>query len=237
MYVNRLVQIVRTLSDNARRRRSVRFRSSFVLDQKTRILDIGSEDGSAIAAVLAGTSVHPGNVYIADIDKALVSEGHDRYGFTPIVIEEAAKLPFEDAYFDIVYCSSVIEHVTVPKASVWELLNGDQFARQAWQRQTEFANEIRRIGRGYFVQTPNKWFIVESHSWLPFVGWLPRTVLVPLLALTNRIWIKRTAPDWYLLTRSKMRKLFPEATLARESFFGMTKSLMAIKSLQNDKPR
>ena len=44
-------------------------------------------------------------------------------------------LPFADGEFDLVYCSSVIEHV--PPA-----------------RRAAFAAELRRVGRGWMVQTP-----------------------------------------------------------------------------------
>ncbi len=49
--------------------------------------------------------------------------------------DAAAGLPFADDEFDLVYCSSVIEHV--PPA-----------------RRAAFAAEARRVGRGWFVQTP-----------------------------------------------------------------------------------
>ena len=54
----------------------------------------------------------------------------------PFVRADAADgLPFADDEFDLVYCSSVIEHV--PPA-----------------RRAAFAAELRRVGRGWFVQTP-----------------------------------------------------------------------------------
>lgn len=58
----------------------------------------------------------------------------------------------------------MIEHVTVPKARVWELRSGVQFRREARERQRAFADEVRRLGRQYFVQTPYRHFPIESHS-------------------------------------------------------------------------
>lgn len=214
----------------ARAGRAELFRAYFELTEQTRILDLGSEDGSSIAAVVKGTRVSPENVYIADIDADAVERGHLRYGFTPVVIPESGQLPFEDLFFDIVYCSSVIEHVTVPKAEVWKLRSGSEFCRRAQAAQREFAKEMERLGRAYFVQTPNRWFPLESHSWLPFLGYLPRRVLVPILSITNVIWVKRTSPDWHLLTAADMRRLFPGARIRRERWAGMTKSIMAIKT-------
>ena len=89
------------------------FRDAFVLDENTKILDLGSESGSNIAAVIRGTGVRNENVYIADIQEDAVRKGGREFGFVPVVIDESEQLDFEDRFFDIVYCSSVIEHVTV----------------------------------------------------------------------------------------------------------------------------
>ncbi|HEY4215032.1 MAG TPA: methyltransferase domain-containing protein [Steroidobacteraceae bacterium] len=219
-------------SQRARARRARLFRERFTLTETTRILDLGSETGAAIRAVLEGTAVRPGNVYIADIRPEVVIGGARRYGFMPVVVPESGALPFPDGFFDIVHCSSVIEHVTLPKEAVWRVTSGKQFRREAWVRQQQFAAEIRRLGRQFFVQTPYKHFPLESHSWLPFVAWLPRGMLVRLFRLTNRFWVKKTAPDWNLLGRTQLAQLFPEARIVTERSFGMTKSLMAVKTNQ-----
>lgn len=225
-FVSEIVQHVRTV---ARSKRARVFLDSFVLDAQTRVLDIGSEDGSNIARVLGGTHVQPRNVYIADISSEMVNKGHAQYGFVPVTIPETGRLPFDDGFFDIVYCSSVIEHVTVPKEKMWAVRSGREFHRAADDSQRHFANEIRRLGKHYFVQTPNKWFPIESHTWLPFIGYLPRAWQLPILRVSNRVWVKRTNPDWRLLTATDMRSLFPDAVIERERLFGITKSIMAIK--------
>jgi SAM-dependent methyltransferase len=224
--VEALMQGVRR---QAREKRAGVFRDAFDIGPGTRILDIGSEDGSAIAAVLAGTAVQPTNVYIADIDTELTQSGHRRFGFVPVDIPESGELPFEDKFFDIVYCSSVIEHVTVPKEMVWSIRSDEDFRNRAQLSQRMFASEIRRLGKKYFVQTPNKWFPIESHTWLPFVGYLPRAWQLQVIDFSNRYWVKRTSPDWYLLTDNDMHALFPDATIRRERYLGVTKSIMALK--------
>lgn len=221
-----LVERVRT---RARTARAAVFRREFRVGEKTRILDIGSEDGTAIARVLAGSGIPPQNVYIADINAARVHAGQRQFGFMPVVIPESGRLPFADGFFDIVYCSSVIEHVTVPKEEVWSARSGKTFRRRAEESQEAFAREIRRLGKNYFVQTPNKWFPIESHTWLPFIGFAPRAAQLATIAVSNRIWIKSTSPDWHLLTAGEMRRLFPDAEIRRELFLGLTKSIMAIR--------
>jgi SAM-dependent methyltransferase len=217
-------------SMTARERRATIFRSTFSLDGNTRILDLGSGNGQNIHSILSGQPVQPKNVYIADINSRKVNNGHKKYGFTPVVIGESGALPFDDGFFDIVFCSSVIEHVTIPKEKVWRLYSGSKFRHDSFKRQREFAEEIRRLGKQYFVQTPYKYFPIESHSWLPFVGWFPRWMLVLTLRFTNMFWVKKSGPDWYLLNKKEMSALFQGAQIIYEKSFGMTKSIMAINS-------
>lgn len=223
-------RIFRTFSRRAREKRAALFRSSFVLEERTRILDLGAEGGDNIHAVLEGTRVRPGNVYIADIKPELVEGGKARYGYVPVVVGESGRLPFPDGYFDIVFCSSVIEHVTLPKKEVWKEYSGRRFREASRKRQIEFAAEIRRLGRQFFVQTPYRHFPIEPHSWLPFVAWLPRWALLPVLRLSHVVWVTRTNPDWYLLDRHEMAETFGDARLLEEKWLGLTKSLMAVKS-------
>jgi hypothetical protein len=225
-------RFVRVLSRRARARRAEIFREQFVLDENTRILDLGSEDGSYIHTVLDGTRVRPENVWIADIEIELptMERGRRAYGYTPVPIDETGRLPFDDGYFDVVHCSSVIEHVTVPKAEVWKLTSGREFRARSDRRQREFAREVMRVSRQCYVQTPNRGFIVESHTWLAFLGWIPRRVLIPVLRLTNRFWVKKTSPDWRLLTAAELSSMFDGAPIVREKFLGMTKSVIAVRS-------
>jgi len=222
-------RLFRLFSKRAREKRAELFRRSFTLDETTRILDIGSETGANIHAVLKGTRVRPENVYIADIQARLIDMGATCYGYVPVHVQEAGPLPFPDQFFDIVYCSSVIEHVTLPKGSVWHEWSGRRFREVSRLRQKEFAAEIRRLGKRFFVQTPYRHFPIEPHSWLPFAAWLPRWALIPVLRLANYAWVTQPVPDWHLLDRGEMTELFGDARIMEEKSFGLTKSLMAVK--------
>lgn len=127
---------------------------------------MGSENGTNIFNVLQGTNYIAENIYISDIEKNAVETGSKFYGFNAVLIDETGKLPFSDNFFDIVYCSSVIEHTTVAKSDVWNWKDGEEFKAAAWERQKVFANEIVRLGKQYFVQTPSKTFPIESHTCL-----------------------------------------------------------------------
>jgi SAM-dependent methyltransferase len=111
----------------------------------------------------------------------------------PFVQADAAEgLPFAADEFDLVYCSSVIEHVPPPR-------------RQA------FATELRRVGRGWFVQTPAWSFPIEPHALLPFAHWLhPR--------LRRPYWRLGVAGKWEaieLLRRGELERLFGPAQAER----------------------
>jgi hypothetical protein len=228
------VSTVDTLMQTARResheKRARVFRDSFVIGPSTRVLAMGAGDGAAVAAVLVGTGAQPTNVYLAGVNSDFLEQGHRRYGFVPVAIPESGLLPFEDGFFDIVFCASTLEHIQLPETDAWGIQTDEELRQRALPQQRAVAEEIRRLGRGYYVQTPNKWFPIESHTWLPFIAYLPRPWQLQVISWTNRYWIKRTRPEWSLLTVPDMQSLFPDATIRRERFLGLTKSIMAIRS-------
>jgi SAM-dependent methyltransferase len=94
-------------------------------------------------------------------------------------------LPFADGEFDLAYCSSVIEHL-------------------APEHRPAFAAELRRVARGWYVQTPAYSFPVEPHALLPVAHWLPP-------GLRRPYWRLGVAGEWediHLLRRAEMERLF-----------------------------
>ncbi|MCH8851029.1 MAG: methyltransferase domain-containing protein [Planctomycetes bacterium] len=186
-----------------------------------KVLDLGSEDGSQIATFYPYLE----RVYLADILERPMQRGVKRYGFAGYsVIERNGTLSFEDQSFDIVYCNSVIEHVTDQKfENQWD------FLQKAHQHQRRFASEVMRVGRGYFVQTPNRHFPIESHALLPFVGYLPARQNMSLARILKKYWIKKWFGEFHLLTRKDMKDYFPDATIIPERFCGFVKSWIAYR--------
>jgi hypothetical protein len=102
--------------------------------------------------------------------------------------------------------------------------------------QSKMANEIRRVGRRYFVQTPNAYFPIEPHFLVPGFQFMPAQMRALLLTKARLGWMPRepslskaleTVSSIRLLTTAEMRHLFPEAKIYKERFFGMTKSIVA----------
>jgi SAM-dependent methyltransferase len=111
----------------------------------------------------------------------------------PFVRADASEdLPFAEDEFHLVYCSSVIEHVPP-------------------DRRQRFAGELRRVGRGWYVQTPAFSFPLEPHALLPGAHWLP----VPL---RKRYWRYGAAGEWEeisLLRKREIERLFGRALAER----------------------
>jgi hypothetical protein len=98
------------------------------------------------------------------------------------------------------------------------------------------ADEIRRVGRNYYLQTPNYYFPLEPHFYFPFFQFLPVSVRTTLVQYFDLAWIGRhparaEAEDEVrkinLLTKRQVQRLFPQARIVEERMFGMTKSIQA----------
>ena len=189
------------------------------------ILDLGGESGDFLARIRNGLR---GKFVIADIHEGYRSTLQQKYGFDFVLLAEDEPLPFGDKDFDIVISNSVIEHVTLPKDSCMTSVPQREWVSKSLHRQRQFATEIRRVGKTYFVQTPHKSFPLETHTWLPFVNLLNHNQTVSLVRLTDKYWIKHCGyVDWNLLSPTEMKGLFPDAEFYIERFLGLPKSIIA----------
>ncbi len=80
------------------------------------------------------------------------------FGYRTVLLDGNEHLPVADKSFDVIFCSSVIEHITGPKDEAVALFkrDGRRFSELAFDYQKRFAEEIRRAGHAYFVQAPNR---------------------------------------------------------------------------------
>jgi hypothetical protein len=124
---------------------------------------------------------------------------------------------FRDRYFDVCYSNSLIEH----------LAPADQVL---------VAAEIRRVAKGYFVQTPNRYFPLEPHFLVPAWQFLPIGLRAGLLRQMNLGWMNRVrdpvaareaVESIRLLNERQMQRLFADGQIYREKVAGITKSLIA----------
>jgi SAM-dependent methyltransferase len=185
-------RIASPIAARARARRHAQFFGLTGLQPGMRVLDVGCGT--------AGLRALEPDLEITGVD--LVARPGYPGPFLQADVTEG--LPYEDGAFDLVYASSVVEHVPLP-------------------RRPAFAAEVARVGRGLYVQTPAFSFPVEPHSLLPFAHWLPTRLRRPL-------WRLGAQGDWEdirLLGRDEMRRLF-RAPVHAERVGPLAKSWIAI---------
>lgn len=214
--------LIKSLADNsagdslATRLRRARF-ALFLsllgkLDGQVEILDIGGTQ--EFWNLMTGGD--PGNVRVTllNIDHQPVTSAR----FVSAAGDARSMPEFRDKSFDVVFSNSVIEHVG------------------SYEEQRRMAREVMRVGKRYFVQTPNKRFPLEPHFLFPFFQYLPSVVRAQMVHRFDVGWYKRI-PDYaaakaevdsiQLLTRKKFLALFPGATLHVERLAGLPKSFVA----------
>ncbi len=189
-----LAKLASPLAARARARRHQRFFGLTQLPPGARVLDVGC-----------------GPLGLRGLEPDLDITGVDlferpSYPGPFVRADAAAGLPFAEDEFDLVCCSSVIEHIAPAR-------------RQA------LAEEIRRVGRGWYVQTPAREFPIEPHSLLPGAHWLPPG----LRRVYWRLGAEGTWEEISLLGRPEMAALFGEPVLA-ERLGPLVKSWLSVRA-------
>jgi SAM-dependent methyltransferase len=200
-------KVYKPILTHFRRRRMQHFAQLFSITERTTVLDLGG--GPFNWSLLEARP----KLTVLDIN----SETEGPRGGIVYVREDGCNTSFPDKSFDVVFSNSVIEHV------------GDV------DRQRKFARECMRCGSGFYVQTPNKWFPVDPHTFLLFVHWLPKKVFNTVMWISPRFLISRPSEgdiadfrNMRLLSKRDLQELFPGAEIIQERFCGMTKSLIAV---------
>ncbi|MBI3289043.1 MAG: methyltransferase domain-containing protein [Elusimicrobia bacterium] len=195
-----------------RLRRFALFRSLLeTLDKPIRILDVG---GTETFWERMGFSAERGvSIVLLNHTERSVA----RPGLTSVKGDARSMPQYQDGEFDVVFSNSVIEHVGGP------------------EKRRSMASEIRRVGKRYFVQTPNKHFPIEPHFMFPFFQFLPLKARARLLlsfdlgsfrSTSDKRAALRKVKSIDLLTEAELRRLFPEAAIVKEKFLGLTKSFL-----------
>jgi hypothetical protein len=127
---------------------------------------------------------------------------------------------FSASSVDVCFSNSVIEHVG------------------PLEDQRRMADEVRRVGRSYVIQTPYRYFPIEPHFVMPLWQFLPVGLRVALHRRLDLGWMPRT-PDpkaartnvtgIRLLDIAEMQQLFPDAVIEKERIGPLVKSLIAVR--------
>lgn len=202
----------RSLASQLRRKRFAFFQSLLSrLDRPIHILDVGGTESYWQIMGLDGDD----GVFVTLLN---LTQENVTMPTMSTVVGDARKIQADDSSYDIVFSNSVIEHVGT------------------YQDQMQMAGEVRRIGKRYFIQTPNKYFPLEPHFLFPFFQFLPLKIQIFLLQTFTLGWFEKT-PDANkareivesirLLSREEFVALFPQASIYEEKVFGITKSFIA----------
>ena len=202
-----------SLGSKFRKRRFIFFKEQLNSIDKPiiKILDVG------------GTEAYWENNGFANLDSihiTLLNLEKQRTSCTNIdsIVGDATNLKqYNDNQFDICFSNSVIEH----------LYN--------FENQQKMAKETQRVGKYYFIQTPNKYFIIEPHFLLPFFQFFPGNLQHYILTKTKlsrgKKWNKKFAKNYIneirLLSLNEMKELHPHSKFDFEKFIGLTKSFTA----------
>jgi hypothetical protein len=191
-----------------RRQRAKRIREIFPDIADAHVVDVG---GSLRFWHELKDIIRPRRVQIYNIDTERMEMGHtNEDAWISLHYYDGSHLPFEANAADIVICNSVIEHVPIS-------------LRKA------LADEIRRVGRSWIVQTPSRSFPIELHFMLPFLHWIPRGIgrqiaRVSPFAVLARVDGRKYFDETQLLPLSELRGYFPEGELLVERAAGIPKS-------------
>lgn len=150
----------------------------------------------------------------------LIAEGQLHRNIKPLTGDATNLSEFADQSMDVVFSNSVIEHLFT------------------FENQRRMASEVQRVGKAFWVQTPNFWFPMEPHFHIIGWQWLPVSVRCSIIQKRVCGWrgpcpdpieARRAVEELRLLTRTELQELFPGATLLAERFGGVVKSWTAVR--------
>jgi hypothetical protein len=217
------IPMIRRLADSespssfANRLRAKRFQRFEALvarlPRPLRILDVGGETAFWENRGWAGRN----DFQIFSLN--LVPEEQRHENIKPVAGDATNLAQFSDGSFDVTFSNSVIEHLFT------------------LENQRRMASEIQRVGKAFWVQTPNFWFPMEPHFHVPGWQWMPLSLRVSLIRRWRCGWrgpcadvakARELVQELRLLTRGELRAMFPGATLIPERLGGLVKSWTVI---------
>jgi len=149
----------------------------------------------------------------------LVPEQQRHENIMPIAGDATNLAQFENGSFDVAFSNSVIEHLFT------------------FENQRRMAAESRRVGKAFWVQTPNFWFPMEPHFQVPGWQWLPLRLRTAMIQRWQCGWrgpcadatgARKLVEEVRLLSWRELSAIFPAAEIVPERFCGLVKSWIVI---------
>jgi hypothetical protein len=184
-----------------------------------RVLDVGGEVNPRCDRLLQFVDGCPWKSMLSTVN---ISPDHvrqlkDCYAQVDVRRADACDLPWPDKYFDVVHGNAVIEHI------------GD------FKRQRRMAQEIMRVGKAWFVATPNRWYPFELHTRLPLVTWLPGHGYIQCARLMKYsharkryVFGTKAQSNLRLLGARQLARCFPGSRIIRQRVTILPETLIAV---------
>jgi len=190
----------RILKNMSRRSRTKKFEllnQVFCPSPQDRVLDVGASGEVFLQYSLEDVYPFPSRIVAGGYEAHEIVAARRHYPQPQYVQFDGCALPFPDQSFDLVFSNAVIEHILGPG------------------RQQQFAREVMRVGKSWFVTTPNFWYPFETHHHLPFFQFLPRPLQMRYNRALGTHIPKGTVQELGLLSARQLRRLFPTSRIAR----------------------
>jgi ubiquinone/menaquinone biosynthesis C-methylase UbiE len=209
-------------SNNFRNQRLALFKSLLLtLNAPIRILDVG---GKLDFWKNSGLIDPSNNIQLTILNVSSIEIGSEHENVNTIVGDARNMKEFSSNQFDVVFSNSVIEHVG------------------SYKDQQCMAKEIMRVGKRYFIQTPNLYFPIEPHFVFPFFQFLPREFKLCLISnfklgwydqITDKEKAWEAVNEIRLLSKQEFMSIFSDAHIYQEKVIGLTKSFVAYGGWDN----
>jgi hypothetical protein len=192
---SRFKTLLKEFSHRSRTRKFELLQSRFQPSAWDRVLDIGASGEVFLRYTFEDVYPFPERIVAGGYDLGEVFSARRCYPNPVYAVFDGCQLPFADRSFDLVFSNAVIEHIP------------------GTEGQQRFANEVMRVGKSWFVTTPNYWYPFESHYHLPFIQFLPPRIQRNYNALLGTHIPKGRVPQLRLLSARQLQKLFPTSTI------------------------
>jgi len=122
-----------------------------------------------------------------DVNPTHVEAASKSYPDVKFILYDGKTFPFEDSRFDTVILNDVLEHISYDDMEV-------------------VLSEIKRVllpGGIIYISVMNRWQLIEPHSLIPLLTWLPRSAWHPV----SRKLKKRDYIHYWPYTRGRLKSL------------------------------
>lgn len=185
---------------------------------QTKVLDVGAQINPQTDGQLQLIDSCPwkSQVSAVNISPEAIKLIRQHYPDVEALVGDACQLPWPDKYFDVVYSNAVIEHLG------------------HFEKQKKMAAEIMRVGKRWFVTTPNRWYPFEFHLRLPLVTWLPGHSylwvgrIVSYNHVKNKYMLGLDHTGLRLMTASELKRCFPNSKIIKQRVTFMAETLIVV---------